>query len=110
MIATKDSLYRNKLLYCLCQPKDAGPIIAAPSGRSAQNPDATRKWRRKTLIVFDSDSEMTASAFGDFRQALRRPCPQARFRSGFVVGFRAGFAAFGEASALEPPLAFTSAA
>jgi hypothetical protein len=60
MIATKDSLYRNKLLYYLCPRKDAGPIIAAPFGRSAQNPDATRKWRSKTLIVFDSDSEMTA--------------------------------------------------
>ena len=47
---------------------------------------------------------------GDFRQALRRPRPQADFRAPFVVGFRAGFAAFGEASAFEPPLAFTSAA
>jgi hypothetical protein len=108
MIATKDSLYRNKLLYCLCQPKDAGPIIAAPSGRSAQNPDATRKWRRKTLIVFDSDSEMTAKRVRGLSAALRRPCPQARFRSGFVVF--SGFAAFGEDSTLEPPLAFTSAA
>jgi hypothetical protein len=84
--------------------------MAAPSGRSAQNPDATRKWRRKTLIVFDSDSEMTAKRVWGLSAALRRRCPQARFRSGFVVGFRAGFAAFGGASALEAPLAFTSAA
>jgi hypothetical protein len=73
-----------------------------------RNPDATRKWRRKTLIVFDSDSEMTAKRLRGFRQALRRPCPQARFRSGFAV--LSGFAAFGEPSPLEPPLAFTSAA
>jgi hypothetical protein len=32
------------------------------------------------------------------------------FRSGVAVDLRSGFAAFGEAWALEPPLAFTSAA
>lgn len=38
--------------------------------------------------------------------------PQADFRcrSGLAVGFRAGFAVFAGACALEPPLAFTSAA
>ena len=54
------------------------------------------------MITFDSDSEMTAK---------RRRCSQARFRfrSRFAADFGAGFAAFGKASALVPPLAFASA-
>ena len=38
-----------------------------------------------------------------------KACAQVAFRAGFVVAF-SGFTVFNEASALRPPLAFTSAA
>jgi hypothetical protein len=108
----------SKLFAILCLSSERCP----PDRRSAALAEApaTRKWRLTTLIMLDSDSEMSATRLRGLSAAQRVRCAQAGFRSGFAAdfrslfavdfrsrfaaGFSAGFAAFG------PPLAFTSAA